>query len=147
MLLNDTPWRAKNERDLLKRIETETIQSIISTKNISSVSKEFLVRTLKIDKSRRMTPEDLAAFSFEYSSSGNILAEKSLNATLKSPFKHEEIATLNSPSCSLRGRVERSLDKDAYARSAKPKSIPKKLANNESINLFNIENTVHLHSP
>jgi serine/threonine protein kinase len=59
MLLNDTPWRAKNEKDLLKRIETETIQSIISTKNISSVSKEFLVRTLKLDKSRRMAPEDL----------------------------------------------------------------------------------------
>jgi serine/threonine protein kinase len=39
LLLNDTPWKAKSEKDLLKRIETEPIQSIIANKNIPAVAK------------------------------------------------------------------------------------------------------------
>jgi serine/threonine-protein kinase ULK2 len=56
MLFSDTPWRAKSEKELLRKIETEPIQAIIATKQIGALSKEFLVKTLKIDKARRMDP-------------------------------------------------------------------------------------------
>ena len=72
MLFHDTPWRAKNEKELLRKIESESIQTIISNKNISAQSKEFLVKTLKVDKSSRMGPDELKEFNFR-GSSGNVL--------------------------------------------------------------------------
>jgi hypothetical protein len=39
MLTGDTPWRAKNEKELLKRIEAEKIDEILSKQKLSHISK------------------------------------------------------------------------------------------------------------
>ena len=62
----------------------------MASKNINAIAKEFLVKALKIDKTRRMSPEELEKFSFQSGMSGtaNVLGEKNLNSTLKGSFKY-----------------------------------------------------------
>ena len=57
MLFADTPWRAKNEKDLLRKIENEPIDNILANKSISNNAKELLTRCLKVDKHARLGPE------------------------------------------------------------------------------------------
>jgi hypothetical protein len=47
------------------------------------VAKDFLRKTLKVDKQSRMDLDELANFSFG-SGTGNILAEKKLNVEMRS---------------------------------------------------------------
>ena len=80
--MGETPWKAKNEKELIRKIENEKIDDLLVKLNISSISKEFLRKTLRTDKNSRMNIEELSNFSFE--SSSNILAEKKLNVELRS---------------------------------------------------------------
>lgn len=57
MLTGDTPWRAKNEKELLKKIQSQKIETIIQRKNFSPKAKQFLIRTLNYDKKERIGPE------------------------------------------------------------------------------------------
>lgn len=56
MLTAETPWRAKNEKDLLKKIEAEKIDAILTRKDFSPVINEFLSKALNMDKTLRMSP-------------------------------------------------------------------------------------------
>jgi serine/threonine protein kinase len=56
MLTGDTPWRAKNEKELLRRIEAERIEEILSKQKLSQISKEFLKLALCHDKAQRIGP-------------------------------------------------------------------------------------------
>ena len=82
MLTGDTPWRARDEKELLKKIEAERIEQILTKKDFSPLSKEFLLRTLHQDKAMRLDPSELLRFNFQTPSS--ILSEQKLNSTMKS---------------------------------------------------------------
>lgn len=81
MLFADTPWRAKNEKDLLRKIENEPIDGILANKNINTNAKEFLSRCLRVDKHARMGPEELPAFALNLTPTTNVLTEKTLNVS------------------------------------------------------------------
>lgn len=63
MVFGHPPWRAKNEKELLKKIESENINSLING-SINQQSRDFIVRCLTIDKNERMGPEDLEKYNF-----------------------------------------------------------------------------------
>lgn len=56
MLTGDTPWRAKNEKELLKKIESEKIETIINKHKFSSKVREFIIHALTFDKANRLGP-------------------------------------------------------------------------------------------
>ena len=72
MLTGETPWKAKNEKELIRKIENDRIDDLVTKLSVSSISKEFLKKTLKFDKHSRMTLDELSDFSFGHN--GNILA-------------------------------------------------------------------------
>ena len=55
MLTGSTPWKAKNEKELLKKIESESIDDILQIMAISNNSKMFLSKTLRLDKKARLS--------------------------------------------------------------------------------------------
>jgi serine/threonine protein kinase len=82
MLFADTPWRAKNEKELLRKIENEPIETVLAAKTLSLPpnARDFLTRCLRVDKHARMGPEELHAFSFTPTvAPHNVLGEKTLN--------------------------------------------------------------------
>lgn len=64
ILTGETPWKAKNEKELIRKIEQERIDDILVKMNVGTASKEFLRRTLKIDKTARMDLDELISYSF-----------------------------------------------------------------------------------
>ena len=90
-----------------------------------------------------MTPEELSSFRFDQDNSANVLGEKNLNTTMKQTLKGENFI-MSSPSCKLKQRVERSVDRQPSGQS-KSKSISKGLVPNESVNFFQIDPN-HNHS-
>lgn len=57
MLDVDTPWRAKSEKELIKKIDQERIDTILKKKDFGPKVTEFLSRILRHDKQMRMTPD------------------------------------------------------------------------------------------
>lgn len=64
ILTGETPWKAKNEKELIRKIEQERIDDILLKMNVGNASKEFLRRTLKIDKTARMELDELISYNF-----------------------------------------------------------------------------------
>jgi hypothetical protein len=56
MLTGHTPWKAKTEADLKRQIKAISIKTLIPT-NISRSSQEFLLKTLQLNVSLRMSPD------------------------------------------------------------------------------------------
>jgi pyruvate/oxaloacetate carboxyltransferase len=56
MLTGNTPWRAKNEKELVKKIEGEQIEEILLKQKFSNVAKEFLKQSLCQEKGQRLGP-------------------------------------------------------------------------------------------
>lgn len=65
MLTGDTPWRAKNEKELIKKIEGEKISEILPKQRFSQLAKEFLSKALQQDKSQRLGPDELIKYNFK----------------------------------------------------------------------------------
>ena len=74
MLTGETPWKAKTEKELLKKIETERIDDIIERKKLPFTSQtvEFLSKCLCIEKHKRLEPYELKKYTFKTAPS-NIL--------------------------------------------------------------------------
>lgn len=64
LLTGETPWKAKNEKELVRKIEACKIEDLIGKLSLGEKSKEFLKRCLRVDKSMRWDTEDLQNFSF-----------------------------------------------------------------------------------
>ena len=58
MLTGETPWRAKTEKELLKKIETERIETLIEKRKLgfSALTVDFLTKCLCIEKHKRLEP-------------------------------------------------------------------------------------------
>lgn len=67
---------------MIRKIEGEKTEELINRLSVGNPTKDFLRRTLRVDKTTRMDLEELTDFSF--GTSGNILAEKKLNVELRS---------------------------------------------------------------
>lgn len=61
MLTGKTPWKAKTEADLKRQIKSVPIRNLIPT-FVGSKSTDFLIKTLQVNQSLRMTPEELNLF-------------------------------------------------------------------------------------
>ena len=61
MLTGHTPWRAKTETDLKRQIKAISIKSILPI-GISKLSTEFLMRSLQLNPTLRMSPEEMVLF-------------------------------------------------------------------------------------
>lgn len=61
MLTGHTPWKAKTEADLKRQIKGVSIKSLLPV-NISRSSTDFLLRTLQMNPSLRMSPEEMVNF-------------------------------------------------------------------------------------
>lgn len=112
MLTSETPWKAKNEKELIKKIENDKIEDILSKKNLSPMSKDFIMLSLRLERSARMCPEDVARFDFSKVGTGSILMEKKLNTSMK-PVKPEGHQSLTSPKAHFEKSVE---NKEVYDR-------------------------------
>jgi hypothetical protein len=55
MLTGNTPWRAKTEAELKRQIKAVSIKSLVPI-GVSRNTANFLVRSLQINHSLRMTP-------------------------------------------------------------------------------------------
>jgi serine/threonine protein kinase len=55
MLTGKTPWKAKTEADLKRQIKAIPIKNLIPT-FVSNKSTDFLIRTLQVNQSLRMSP-------------------------------------------------------------------------------------------
>lgn len=58
MLTGKTPWKAKTESDLKRQIKAIPIKTLIPI-NISETSADFLTKSLQLNQSLRMTPEEM----------------------------------------------------------------------------------------
>lgn len=83
MLTGETPWKAKNEKELLRKIENEPIEDMLCKHEFGHSTKEFLRKTLRVDKNSRLALDGVAEFTFGQAPSINILTEKKLNIDLK----------------------------------------------------------------
>jgi len=80
LLTGQTPWKAKNEKELVRKIESERAEDIISRLNVPAQAKEFMQRALRVDKAERMDVEDVASFDLISAPiPRNILGEKKVN--------------------------------------------------------------------
>ena len=61
MLTGKTPWRAKTEKDLAKQLVSIPIKKLMPP-SLSHSSESFLLKTLTVDLTDRMNPEELQRF-------------------------------------------------------------------------------------
>lgn len=61
MLTGKTPWRAKTETDLKRQIKAVSIKSVIPA-HVSRNATEFLCRSLSLNPSMRMTPDEMISY-------------------------------------------------------------------------------------
>ena len=63
MIYSRTPWSAKTEKELLKKIEAGNIHELIPS-GCPPLLSEFITRCLQCNKSERLSPDDLYMFEF-----------------------------------------------------------------------------------
>ena len=59
MVFNDSPWKGRDERDLIKNIHTQAFEVKKNGITISGRGEEFLKRTLSIEEGDRITWEQI----------------------------------------------------------------------------------------
>lgn len=67
MLTGQTPWKAKTEKQLLKKIQTQRIENVIQRKKLafSSITLDFLRKCLCIQEHKRLQPNELKMYNFK----------------------------------------------------------------------------------
>ena len=63
MLYGKTPWSAKTEKELVKKIEASDIRTLIA-QGTNPLLSEFMVRCLQNNKADRLSPEEIGMFEF-----------------------------------------------------------------------------------
>jgi serine/threonine-protein kinase ULK2 len=81
LLTGETPWKARHEKELVKKIEMERADEIIAKLTAPPQVKEFLKKALRVEKSERMDVEEVAAFDLEAVAVPriNVLTERKTN--------------------------------------------------------------------
>lgn len=139
MLTGDTPWRAKNEKELIKKIEGEKISEILPKQRFSQLAKEFLTKALQQDKSQRLGPDELIKYNFKTQQFGSILGEKQMNTALKMQRFESIVCDASSPK-----NIGRSIQKRIFNHEKSDKKLQPKFMNStqsiQNVSVKNIEN-------
>ena len=125
MLFGQPPWRAKNEKELLKKIETESIQSLLlPTTTINPISREFILKCLAFDRNDRMGPEELEKFSFRSQQQPQItLPELTPNRPFKEKVLIERVnqTTFCTPTEPIMMETEKKAEVKDFTKSVERK--------------------------
>jgi serine/threonine protein kinase len=146
MLMGDTPWKAKNEKELLRRIEAEKIDDVLAKLRLSAASKEFLKLTLCYDKAQRIGPEELTQFDFSDTQQlqqhfgAVILSEKQLNSVPKVQKFETIVNEVASPNNAHHVHVGRSTEKRGFVFERSERRLVSKAHNAQNLSVKSIEN-------